>query len=140
MYDRICCFNGEDEFEDIQTSDFLLVTARIAQCHLQWMDVMLYQRAALQRGLICHKEDQVLDTLEATMRYLVMIGWMVFNQMATMNAHIPLYGDGNYKQLRGDIIDHDKRLEELERRYRDVDAELTWTYDHHCQDMDVMEE
>jgi hypothetical protein len=58
------------------------------------------------------------------MRYSAMIGWMAFDQMVTMNARIPLYRDGNYEQLQGDIINHGERLEDLERRYQGVDKEL----------------
>jgi hypothetical protein len=58
------------------------------------------------------------------MRYLVMIGWMVFDQMATMNECIPLYGDGGYKQLWGDVVDHKERLETLERRYKELDERV----------------
>jgi hypothetical protein len=58
----------------------------------------------------------MLSGVEQAMHYSAMIGWMAFDQMATMNARIPLFGDGNFEQLRGDIVDHDERLEELERR------------------------
>jgi hypothetical protein len=90
--------------------------------------------------LICHEEDRVSSTLEEAMRYLAMIGWMAFNQMAMMNAHIPLYGDENYEQLRSDIVDHDERLEDVERRYRDIDEELTQMDDCVYRDMDMSEE
>jgi hypothetical protein len=79
----------------------------------------------------------VSNTLEEAMRYSAMIRWMCFNQMATMNARIPLYRDGNYKQLRGDIVDHDERLEELERRREGHEQELDelfqWDWDEVCK-------
>ena len=62
------------------------------------------------------------------MRYSAMLGWMAFDQMATMNAWIPLFGDGNFEQLRGDIVDHDERLEELERRRISHEEELDRLY------------
>jgi hypothetical protein len=97
------------------------------------MEVMNFQCAALRRGLICHLEDRVSSTLEEAMRYLAMVRWMCFNQMASMNARIPLYSNGNYMQLRGDVVDHDKRLEELERRRVETEKELerlyTWDWD-----------
>jgi hypothetical protein len=74
--------------------------------------------------LIQHEEDHISDSLESMMRYVAMIGWMAFNQMAMMNTRIPLYGDGNYEQLQGDVVDHDECLEMLERRYTGVDKEL----------------
>jgi hypothetical protein len=80
------------------------------------MEVTRFQQATLKHGLIRHPDNRVLNTLEEAMRYSVMVGWMCFNQMVTMNAWIPLYGDGNYMQLRGDVINHDKRIEDLERR------------------------
>jgi hypothetical protein len=90
--------------------------AQIARQNLRNMEVTDFQWAALRRGLICHPDDRVSNTLEEVMRYLVMLGWMCFDQMVTMNARIPLFGDGNFEQLRGDIVDHDEQLEELERR------------------------
>jgi hypothetical protein len=80
------------------------------------MDVTPFQCVALRRGLIRHPDDRVLNTLEEAMRYSAMVGWMCFDQMAAMNARIPLFRDGNFEQLQGDIVDHDERLEELERR------------------------
>jgi hypothetical protein len=80
------------------------------------LEVTPYQWVALRWGLVRHPDDWVSSTLEESMRYSVMLGWMVFDQMATMNARIPLFGEGNFMQLRGDIVDHDERLEELERR------------------------
>jgi hypothetical protein len=97
------------------------------------MDVTRFQRAALRRGLIKHPDDRMSSTLEQAMRYSAMIGWMAFDQMATMNARIPLFGNGNFEQLRGDIVDHDERLEELERRRISHEEELdqlyTWDWD-----------
>jgi hypothetical protein len=55
---------------------------------------------------------------------MAMVSWMVFDQTATMNEWIPLYGDGSYEQLCGDMVEHDEQLEEIERRYLDVDDEL----------------
>jgi hypothetical protein len=98
--------------------------ARIACCNLHWMEVTHFQRAALRHSLIRHLDDRVSNTLEEAMRYLAMVGWMCFDQMATMNARIPLYGDGNYTQLRGDVVNHDERLEELERRREGHEQEL----------------
>jgi hypothetical protein len=88
------------------------------------MEVTNFQWAALRRGLIHHPDDRVLNTLEEAMRYSAMVGWMCFDQMVTMNARIPLFGDGNFEQLRGNIVDHDKRLEELERRRESHECEL----------------
>src|SRR5580693_202743 len=113
VYDRIRRFNGEDDFEDIRTVDYLPVTARIARRRLRNMDVTDFQRAALRRGLIQHPDDRMPSGMEQAMRYSAMLGWMVFDQMVTMNARIPLFGDGNFEQLRGDIVDHDERIEEL---------------------------
>jgi hypothetical protein len=92
------------------------------------MEVTRFQWAALRQGLIHHEQDRVSNTLEEAMRYLVMIGWMCFNEMAMMNVWIPLYGDRNYTQLRGDIVDHDERLEELERRREGHERELDELY------------
>jgi hypothetical protein len=108
--------------------DYLPVTARIARRNLCNMDVMRFQRAALRRGLVQHPDDWMPSTLEQAMRYSAMIGWMAFDQMATMNARIPLFGDGNFAQLRGDIVDHDERLEELERRRESHEEELDRLY------------
>jgi hypothetical protein len=88
------------------------------------MEVTRFQWAALRRGLICHEGDRVSNTLEEVMRYSVMLGWMCFDQMATMNTRIPLFGEGNFEQLRGDIVDHDEHLEELEQRRVDMEEEL----------------
>jgi hypothetical protein len=104
--------------------DYIPVMAWIAHCNLQMMDVTSFQQAALRRGLICHPDDRVSNTLEELMRYSAMIGWMCFDQMATMNACIPLFGDGNFEQLRGDIVNHDERLEELEWRREGHEREL----------------
>jgi hypothetical protein len=91
---------------------------------LWYMDMTLFQRAMIRRDLIQHEEDCVSRILEDSMRYTAMVGWMVFDQMATMNERIPLYGDGSYEQLQGDVVEHNERLEEIKRRYGDVDAEL----------------
>jgi hypothetical protein len=96
--------------------DYIPVTARIARRNLRNMDVTRFQHAALRRGLIQHPDDWMLSTLEWAMRYSAMVGWMCFDQMATMNTRIPLFGDGNFEQLWGDIVNHNKRLEELEQR------------------------
>jgi hypothetical protein len=117
--------------------DYLLVTARIARQNLRNMDVTRFQRAALRRGLVQHPDDRMPSTLEQAMRYSAMIGWMAFNQMATMNARIPLFGDGNFEQLQGDIVDHDERLEELERRRESHEEDLNRLYN---QDWDEVEE
>jgi hypothetical protein len=100
------------------------VTARIARWNLRNLEVMSYQRAALRRGLVHHPDDRVSNTLEEAMRYSAMLGWMCFDQMVSMNTHIPLFGEGNYTQLRGDVMDHNERLEELERRYQSHKDEL----------------
>jgi hypothetical protein len=92
------------------------------------MDVTRFQRAALRRGLVQHPDDRMPSTLEQAMRYSAMIGWMAFDQMATMNARIPLFGDGNFEQLRGDMVNHDERLEELERRREAHKEELDRLY------------
>jgi hypothetical protein len=92
------------------------------------MDVTTFQRAALRRGLVEHPDDRMPANEERSMRYAAMIGWMAFDQMATMNARIPLFGDGNFEQLRGDIVDHDERLEELERRRVSHEEELDRLY------------
>jgi hypothetical protein len=92
------------------------------------MEVTDFQHAALRRGLICHPDDRVSSTLEEAMRYSVMLGWMCFDQIVTMNARIPLFGDGNFEQLWGDIINHDERLEELERRREAHEREFDELY------------
>jgi hypothetical protein len=92
------------------------------------MDVTDFQRVALRRGLIEHPDDRMPSGVEQSMRYAAMIGWMAFDQMAAMNARIPLFGDGNFEQLRGDIVDHDERLEELERRRVSHEEELDRLY------------
>jgi hypothetical protein len=74
------------------------------------------------------------------MRYSAMLGWMVFDQMATMNACIPLYGDGNYKQLRGDVVDHNEQLEELERNWVEVEEEFQRVYDWDTGQVQELEE
>jgi hypothetical protein len=124
VFDHIRRFNGEDEFEDIHTINFIPVTARIARRNLHWMEVTYFQWAALRHGLIRHPDDRVSNTLEEVMRYLAMVGWMCFDQMATMNARIPLYGDGNYTQLRGDMVNHDERIEALERNWDGHNCEI----------------
>jgi hypothetical protein len=97
------------------------------------MDIMRFQQVVLRRGLVQHPDDHMLSTLEQAMRYSAMIGWMAFDQMVTMNARIPLFGDGNFEQLRGNIVDHDERLEELERRREahegDLDHLYNWDWD-----------
>jgi hypothetical protein len=128
VYDRICRHNGEDDFEDIRTIDYIPVTARIARRNLQNLEVTPYQRVALRRGLVHHPDDRVSNTLEEAMRYSAMLGWMCFDQMASMNTRIPLFGEGNYTQLRGDVVDHDERLEELEWRYQSHEEELERLY------------
>ena len=70
------------------------------------MDVTNFQRAALRRGLVEHPDDRMPVAEERSMRYAAMIGWMAFDQMATMNVRIPLFGDGNFTQLQGGIVDH----------------------------------
>jgi hypothetical protein len=104
------------------------VTAQVAQRNLRNLEIMPYQRAALRRGLVRHPDNRVSNTLEEVMRYSAMLGWMCFDQMVSMNAHIPLFGEGNYTQLRGDIVDHDERLEELERRMGSHEDELERLY------------
>jgi hypothetical protein len=101
------------------------------------MDVTRFQRAALRRGLVQHPDDRMPSTLETAMRYSAMIGWMCFDQMATMNARIPLFRDRNFEQLRGDIVDHDKRLEELERRREAHEREFDELY---RRDLDEVQE
>jgi hypothetical protein len=92
------------------------------------MEVTRFQRAALRHGLIRHPDDRVSNTLEEAMRYSAMLGWMYFDQMAPMNARIPLYGEGNYTQLRGDVVNHDEKIEELERRREGHEEELEWLF------------
>jgi hypothetical protein len=60
--------------------------AWIACQNLRMMDVTAFQWAALRRGLICHPDDCVSNTLEEVMRYSAMIGWMCFDQMVMMNT------------------------------------------------------
>jgi hypothetical protein len=103
------------------------------------MKVTDFQWAALRRGLIRHKGDRVSSTLEEAMRYMAMIRWMAFDQMATMNVRIPLFGDGNFTQLQGGIVDHNERLEDLERRYWDVEERLDRAYDRHHDVVDMLE-
>jgi hypothetical protein len=54
-----------------------------------------------------------------------------------MNARIPLFGDGNFEQLCGDIVNHDERLEELERRRVSHEEELDRLY---TRDWDEVQE
>jgi hypothetical protein len=94
----------------------------------------------LRRGLVCHPDDRVSNTLEEAMRYSAMLGWMCFDQMASMNARIPLFGKGNYTQLRGDVVNHDERLEELERRYQSHEDELEWLFQQDWEEVGELRE
>jgi hypothetical protein len=102
----------------------LWISSRLACHHLCHLEVIPYQWATLHWGLVPNEEDRVSEILEDSIRYMVTVGWMVFDQMATMNEHIPLYGNGGYKQLRGDVVDHNKRLETMERRYEELDKQV----------------
>jgi hypothetical protein len=49
---------------------------------------------------------------------------LTFIGQARCSAH-----NRGYEQLHRDVVDHDKQLEMLERRYEDMDDELNWMSD-----------
>jgi hypothetical protein len=69
----------------------------------------------------------VTEVLEDSMRYTATIGWMIFDQMVTLNEQIPLYRVGGFKQLCNDSVDHKERIERMERVHEEMEEEIHYT-------------
>jgi hypothetical protein len=88
---------------------------------------MPYQWATLCCGLVRNEEDQVLGVLEDSMRYTTTMGWMVMDQMVSVNEQIPLYGVGGFEQLCNNSVDHKERIERMERVHEEMEEEIHHT-------------
>jgi hypothetical protein len=52
---------------------------------------------------------------------------MVMDQMVSMNKWIPLYGVGGFEQLHNDLVDHEERIERMERVHKEMEEEIHHT-------------
>jgi hypothetical protein len=135
-----------DTFADLGSDTFLRVSGRLSRHWLRLLDLAPYQRAVICRGLV-PEEDVGLGILEDSMWYSAILGWLTFDQLATLNERIPTWGDGHFEGLRNDMVESNERIERLERNQESLEEEVNRANDasYRCRLdmeawMDVMEE
>jgi chromosome segregation ATPase len=70
------------------------------------------------------EEDVGSGILEDSMRYAAILGWLAFDQLATLNERIPTWGDGHFEGLRSNVVEGNKRIERLERNQEGLEEEV----------------
>jgi hypothetical protein len=58
------------------------------------------------------------------MRYTGVLGWLVFDQLASLNERIPVWTDGHFEGLRNDVVDGNERMERIERGQDELEGEI----------------
>jgi chromosome segregation ATPase len=70
------------------------------------------------------EEDIGLGILEDSMQYSAILGWLAFDQLATLNERILTWGDGHFEGLRSDVVEGNERIERLERNQESLEEEV----------------
>jgi hypothetical protein len=99
------------------------VSGRLSRRRLRHLELAPYQRAVIRRGLVL-EEDIGSGILEDSMRYSAILGWLAFDQLATLNERIPTWGDGHFEGLRSDVVEGNERIERLERNQESLEEEV----------------
>jgi hypothetical protein len=107
----------------MESDTFLRVSGRMARRRLRTIELAPYQRAFIRRGLI-PAEEVGSGILQDSMRYTGVLGWLVFDQLASLNERIPVWTDGHFEGLRNDVVDGNERMERIERGQDELEGEI----------------